>query len=96
MVDDATSKEEKSEKSFWNWVDSQRGQSVWPFKVALQQIFAQMDLGDLAIAGILKQIVSLMDLQDLKEIVAIKELEETDARADVGVPIGWAGDGSHE
>jgi hypothetical protein len=55
-------------------------------KVALRQTFAQMELGDLAIADVLKQIVGLMDLQDLKEIVAIKELEEDAALVDVGAP----------
>ena len=86
VVDDATSKEEKLEESFWDWVESQDPDNLLAIKVALQQIFAQMDLGDLAIADALKQIVGLMDLQDLKEIVAIKELEEADAHSDVCVP----------
>jgi hypothetical protein len=86
VVDDATSKEEKFEKSFWNWVESHDPDNFLAIKAALQQTFAQMDLGDLAIAAALKQIVGLMDLQDLKEIVAIKELEEDAALADVGAP----------
>ena len=63
VVDDATSTEEKLEKSFWNWVESHDPDNLLAIKVALQQAFAQMDLNDL------KQIVGLMDLQDLKEIV---------------------------
>jgi hypothetical protein len=85
VVDDATSKEEKLGRSFWNWVESQ-DDNLLAIKVALQQIFAQMDLGELAIADALKQIVGRMDLQDLKGIVAIKELEEDAAIADVGGP----------
>jgi hypothetical protein len=80
VVDDATSKKQKLQESFWNWVDSQDSDGPLAIKVALQQAFAQVDLDDL------KQIVSLMDLQDLKELVAIKELEEADACADVGGP----------
>ncbi len=56
-----------------------------------------MDLGDLAIADALKQIVGLMDLQDLKEMVAIKELEEADARSRCRCSeCAWARDGSHD
>jgi hypothetical protein len=44
-----------------------------------------MELGDLAVAGVVEQIVRLMDLEELKELVAMKELEEADARADAGV-----------
>jgi ParB-like nuclease domain len=84
VVDDGASKEEKLGKSFWRWVEEQEPDNLLAIKVALQQIFAQMDLGDLAIADALKQILGLMDLQDLKEIVAIKELEEAAALADVG------------
>jgi hypothetical protein len=53
VVDDATSKEEKLDKSFWNWVESQEPDNLLAIKVALQQAFAQMDLNDL------KQIVGL-------------------------------------
>jgi hypothetical protein len=85
-VVDATSKEEKLQRSFWEWVESHDADNGLAIKVALQQIFAQMDLGDLAIADALKQIVAVMDLEDLKEMVAIKELEEADTRTDAGVP----------
>jgi hypothetical protein len=86
VFEDAASKEEKLKDSFWNWVESQEPDNLLAIKAALQQIFAQMDLGELAIADALKQILGLMDLQDLKEIVAIKELEEDAALADVGAP----------
>ena len=86
VVDDGASKEEKLKDSFWNWVESQEPDNLLAIKVALQQTFAQMDLGELAIADALKQILGLMDLQDLKEIVAIKELEDAEVFADVGGP----------
>jgi hypothetical protein len=86
VVDDATSKEEKLERSFCDWVESHDPDNLLAIKVALQRAFAEMDLGDLAIAGVVEQIVRLMDLEDLKELVAIKELEEVDARDDVGAP----------
>jgi ParB-like nuclease domain len=85
-VVDATSKKEKLRRSFWKWIESQDPDNRLALEVALQEILAQMDLGDLAIAGALKQIVVVMDLQDLKEMVALRELEEADARTDVGVP----------
>jgi hypothetical protein len=86
VVDDTTSKEEKLGRSFWNWVESHDPDNLMAIDIALQQIFAQKDLGDLAIAGYVERIVGRMDLEDLREIVAIKELEEADARDDVGAP----------
>ncbi len=85
-VVDATSKKEKLRRSFWKWIESKNPDNRLALEVALQEILAQMDLGDLAIADALKQIVAVMDLQDLKEMVAIKELEEADTQADAGVP----------
>jgi hypothetical protein len=86
LVHDAISKEEKLANSFWGWVESHDPDNLLAIDIALQQIFAQKDLGDLAIAGYVERIVSRMDLEDLREIVAIKELEEADAREDVGAP----------
>jgi hypothetical protein len=42
-------------RSFWNWVESQDPDNLLAIKIALQQIFAQMDLGDLAIGGLSNQ-----------------------------------------
>ena len=86
VVDDATSKEEKLERSFWNWVESHDPDNLLAITVALQQSIAQADLGVSDTVDALKTIVALMDLQELKEIVAMKELEEAEARADVGAP----------
>jgi hypothetical protein len=57
--DDTTSEEEKLERSFWNWVESHDPDNLLAIKIALQQIFAQMELGDLAIVGVLKPILRI-------------------------------------